>query len=154
DFFPDNRVEFFISYYDYYQPESYISAQDKFIEKDLSINEEIQKLRLRATSSLLSGRSDVIIVSSVSCIFGIGSPSEYKKLIITLHQGEEVKRNDLLYSLVDLHYTRKDTDFGRSTFRVRGDVVDLFPAHAEDGLRISFWGDEIEKLEIFDVSSG
>src|SRR5699024_3321555 len=108
DFFPDNRVEFFISYYDYYQPESYISAQDKFIEKDLSINEEIQKLRLRATSSLLSGRSDVIIVSSVSCIFGIGSPSEYKKLIITLHQGEEVKRNDLLYSLVDLHYTRKD----------------------------------------------
>ncbi len=154
DFFPENRVEFFISYYDYYQPEAYISTQDKFIEKDLSINEEIQKLRLRATSSLLSGRRDVIIVSSVSCIFGIGSPSEYKKLIINLKKGDEVQRNDLLYDLVDLHYTRKDTDFGRSTFRVRGDVVDLFPAHAEDGLRISFWGDEVEKLEIFDVGSG
>jgi excinuclease ABC subunit B len=154
DFFPDNRVEFFISYYDYYQPEAYISGQDKYIEKDLSINEEIQRLRLRATSSLLSGRRDVIIVSSVSCIYGIGSPSEYEKLIISLETGMEVPRNTLLYDLVDLHYTRKDNDFGRATFRVRGDVVDLYPAYAEDGLRIQFWGDEIEKLEIFDVDTG
>lgn len=154
DFFPNNRVEFFISYYDYYQPEAYISSQDKYIEKDLSINDEIQRLRLRATSSLLSGRRDVIIVSSVSCIYGIGSPSEYEKLIISLETGMEIPRNTLLYDLVDLHYTRKDNDFGRGTFRVRGDVVDLYPAYAEDGLRISFWGDEIEKMEIFDVDTG
>jgi len=154
DFFPDNRVEFFISYYDYYQPEAYIASQDKYIEKDLSINDEIQRLRLRATSSLLSGRRDVIIVSSVSCIYGIGSPSEYEKLIITLETGKEIPRNTLLYDLVDLHYTRKDNDFGRGTFRVRGDVVDLYPAYAEDGLRITFWGDEIEHMEIFDVDSG
>jgi excinuclease ABC subunit B len=154
DFFPDNRVEFFISYYDYYQPEAYLSSQDKYIEKDLSINDEIQRLRLRATSSLLSGRRDVIIVSSVSCIYGIGSPSEYAKLIIELEQGMEIPRNKLLYDLVDLHYHRKDHDFGRGTFRVRGDLVDLYPAYAEDGLRIHFWGDEIEKLEIFDVDSG
>jgi excinuclease ABC subunit B len=154
DFFPDNRVEFFISYYDYYQPEAYIASQDKYIEKDLSINDEIQKLRLRATSSLLSGRRDVIIVSSVSCIYGIGSPSEYEKLIITLKTGMEIPRNKLLYDLVDLHYTRNDREFSRGTFRVRGDVVDLFPAYAEDGLRISFWGDEIEKMEIFDPGSG
>lgn len=154
DFFPENRVEFFISYYDYYQPEAYISSQDKYIEKDLSINDEIQRLRLRATSSLLSGRRDVIIVSSVSCIYGIGSPSEYEKLIINLETGMEIPRNTLLYDLVDLHYTRKDHDFGRATFRVRGDVVDLYPAYAEDGLRIHFWGDEVEKMEIFDVDSG
>jgi len=154
DFFPDNKVEFFISYYDYYQPEAYLSSQDKYIEKDLSINDEIQRLRLRATSSLLSGRRDVIIVSSVSCIYGIGSPSEYEKLIINLETGMDFARNSLLYDLVDLHYTRKDNDFGRGTFRVRGDVVDLYPAYAEDGLRITFWGDEIEKLEIFDVDTG
>jgi excinuclease ABC subunit B len=154
DFFPDNRVEFFISYYDYYQPEAYISSQDKYIEKDLSINEEIQRLRLRATSSLLSGRRDVIIVSSVSCIYGIGSPSEYQKLIINLESGKEIPRNKLLYDLVDLHYTRNDREFSRGTFRVRGDVVDLYPAYAEDGLRIHFWGDEIEKMEIVDTDSG
>jgi len=154
DFFPDNRVEFFISYYDYYQPEAYLASQDKYIEKDLSINDEIQKLRLRATSSLLSGRRDVIIVSSVSCIYGIGSPSEYEKLIITLKTGDRVPRNKLLYDLVDLHYTRNDREFSRGTFRVRGDVVDLYPAYAEDGLRIHFWGDEIEKMEIVDTDSG
>lgn len=154
DFFPENRVEFFISYYDYYQPEAYLSAQDKYIEKDLSINEEIQRLRLRSTSSLLSGRRDVIIVSSVSCIYGIGSPSEYEKLIITLKTGTEIKRNKLLYDLVDLHYTRNDREFSRGTFRVRGDVVDLYPAYAEDGLRISFWGDEIEKMEVVDTNTG
>lgn len=154
DFFPENRVEFFISYYDYYQPEAYLSSQDKYIEKDLSINDEIQRLRLRATSSLLSGRRDVIIVSSVSCIYGIGSPSEYEKLIINLETGKEIPRNKLLYDLVDLHYTRNDREFGRGTFRVRGDVVDLYPAYAEDGLRIHFWGDEIEKMEIVDPESG
>ena len=154
DFFPENRVEFFISYYDYYQPEAYISAQDKYIEKDLSINEEIQRLRLRATSSLLSGRRDVIIVSSVSCIYGIGSPSEYEKLIITLGTGQEIARNTLLYDLVDLHYTRSDSDFRRGTFRVRGDVVDIYPAYSEEGLRVTLWGDEIEKMQVFNVDSG
>jgi excinuclease ABC subunit B len=154
DFFPENRVEFFISYYDYYQPEAYISSQDKFIEKDLSINEEIQRLRLRATSSLLSGRRDVIIVSSVSCIYGIGSPSEYEKLIITLKTGMSIPRNTLLYDLVDLHYRRSDRDFTRGTFRVRGDVVDIYPAYSEEGLRVSMWGDEIEALEIFDIDTG
>ncbi|WP_340103403.1 excinuclease ABC subunit UvrB [Rhodohalobacter sp. 8-1] len=154
DFFPENRVEFFISYYDYYQPEAYISSQDKFIEKDLSINEEIQRLRLRATSSLLSGRQDVIIVSSVSCIYGIGSPSEYEKLIVTLETGQTISRNTLLYDLVDLHYRRSDRDFTRGTFRVRGDVVDVYPAYSEEGLRVSMWGDDIEKLEVFDVDTG
>ena len=154
DFFPDNRVEFFISYYDYYQPEAYISAQDKYIEKDLSINEQIQKLRLRATSSLLSGRRDVIIVSSVSCIYGIGSPSEYERLIVTLRQGEVVPRNRLLYDLVDLHYTRNDIEFRPGKFRVRGDVTDIHPAYSDEGLRVTFWGDEIEKMELFDPDTG
>ncbi|MEO1022274.1 MAG: excinuclease ABC subunit UvrB [Bacteroidota bacterium] len=154
DFFPDNRVEFFISYYDYYQPEAYISSQDKYIEKDLSINDEIQRLRLRATSSLLSGRRDVIIVSSVSCIYGIGSPSEYEKLIVSLEVGKEIPRNKLLYDLVDLHYTRKDHEFTRGTFRVRGDVVDVYPAYSDEGLRITMWGDEIEHMQLFDVDTG
>lgn len=154
DFFPENRVEFFISYYDYYQPEAYLSAQDKYIEKDLSINEEIQRLRLRATSSLLSGRRDVIIVSSVSCIYGIGSPSEYEKLIINLKTGQEIPRNTLLYDLVDLHYVRNDLKFKRGTFRVRGDVTDVFPAYSDEGLRITQWGDEIEALQLFDVNTG
>ena len=154
DFFPDNRVEFFISYYDYYQPEAYISTQDKYIEKDLSINEEIQRLRLRATSSLLSGRRDVIIVSSVSCIYGIGSPSEYEKLILNLNVGQEIPRNTILYDLVDLHYNRNDLDFKRGTFRVRGDVIDVYPAYSDEGLRITQWGDEIESLQLFDVNDG
>lgn len=154
DFFPDNRVEFFISYYDYYQPEAYISSQDKYIEKDLSINDEIQRLRLRATSSLLSGRRDVIIVSSVSCIYGIGSPSEYEKLIVHLKTGMEIPRNKLLYDLVDLHYNRNDLEFKRGTFRVRGDRVDVYPAYSEEGIRISMWGDEIEELQLFNVDTG
>jgi len=154
DFFPDNRVEFFISYYDYYQPEAYLSAQDKYIEKDLSINEEIQRLRLRATSSLLSGRRDVIIVSSVSCIYGIGSPTEYAKLIITLTNGMQIPRNTLLYDLVDLHYSRNDIDFRRGTFRVHDDVVDVYPAYSDEGLRISMWGDEIETLQLFNPETG
>lgn len=154
DFFPDNCVEFFISYYDYYQPEAYISQQDKYIEKDLSINEEIQRLRLRATSSLLSGRRDVIIVSSVSCIYGIGSPSEYKKLIIQLETGMEIPRNKLLYDLIDLHYARNDFEFKRATFRVRGDQIDLIPAYSEHALRLTFWGEEIEEMQIFDPETG
>ncbi len=154
DFFPDNRVEFFISYYDYYQPEAYISSQDKYIEKDLSINDEIQRLRLRATSSLLSGRRDVVIVSSVSCIYGIGSPSEYAKLIVQLKTGMEIPRNKLLYDMVDLHYTRNDHDFRRGVFRVRGDVIDVYPAYSDEGLRITMWGDEIETLQLFDTDSG
>ena len=154
DFFPNNCVEFFISYYDYYQPEAYITAQDKYIEKDLSINDEIQRLRLRATSSLLSGRKDVIIVASVSCIYGIGSPSEYEKLIVRLEKGAEIPRNKLLYDFVDLHYSRNDLQFERSRFRERGDIVDLFPAYSEYALRISFWGDEIESLTLFDPDTG
>lgn len=154
DFFPNNCVEFFISYYDYYQPEAYIISQDKYIEKDLSINDEIQRLRLRATSSLLSGRQDVIIVSSVSCIYGIGSPSEYAKLIINLNKGMSIPRNTLLYDLVELHYTRNDLEFKRAVFRVRGDVVDVYPAYSEQGLRITFWGDEIEELALIDPDTG
>ncbi len=154
DFFPNNCVEFFISYYDYYQPEAYIISQDKYIEKDLSINDEIQRLRLRATSSLLSGRSDVIIVSSISCIYGIGSPSEYEKLIVNLKVGLRIPRNKLLYDLVELHYTRNDIEFKRAVFRVRGDVVDLYPAYSDQGLRITFWGDEIESMALIDPDTG
>lgn len=154
DFFPENCVEFFISYYDYYQPEAYMVAQDKFIEKDMSINDEIQRLRLRATSSLLSGRRDVIIVSSVSCIYGIGSPSEYAAMVIALNVGKNVPRSKLLYDLVDLHYTRNDVEFQRAVFRVRGDVVDIYPAYSDMGLRITFWGDEIEKMTLFDPVTG
>jgi excinuclease ABC subunit B len=154
DFFPENCVEFFISYYDYYQPEAYMVAQDKFIEKDMSINDEIQRLRLRATSSLLSGRRDVIIISSVSCIYGIGSPSEYAAMVIALNVGKNVPRSKLLYDLVDLHYTRNDVEFQRSVFRVRGDVVDIYPAYSDMGLRITFWGDEIEKMTLFDPVTG
>lgn len=154
DFFPENSVEFFISYYDYYQPEAYMVSQDKYIEKDLSINDEIQRLRLRSTSSLLSGRRDVIIVSSISCIYGIGSPSEYEKLIINLQVGKEIPRNKLLYDLVDLHYTRNDIEFKRAVFRVRGDVIDLYPAYSDMALRITFWGDEIESMALFDPDTG
>jgi excinuclease ABC subunit B len=154
DFFPNNCVEFFISYYDYYQPEAYMVSQDKYIEKDLSINDEIQRLRLRATSSLLSGRRDVIIVSSVSCIYGIGSPLEYAQMIIPLKVGQAISRNSLLYDFVELHYSRNDVEFTRSKFRVRGDVVDVIPAYEDNALRITFWGDEIEKLEIIEPISG
>ncbi len=154
DFFPENSVEFFISYYDYYQPEAYLVSQDKYIEKDLSINDEIQRLRLRSTSSLLSGRRDVIIVSSISCIYGIGSPSEYEKLIINLQVGKEIPRNKLLYDLVDLHYSRNDIEFKRAVFRVRGDVIDLYPAYSDMALRITFWGDEIESMALFDPDTG
>lgn len=154
DFFPENAVEFFISYYDYYQPEAYIVSQDKYIEKDLSINDEIQRLRLRATSSLLSGRRDVIVISSISCIYGIGSPHEYSQMIIPLETGMDMPRRRLLYDLIDLHYSRNDLDFRRGTFRVRGDIVDIHPAYEDYALRISFWGDDIESLAMFDPITG
>lgn len=149
-FFPDNAVEFFISYYDYYQPEAYIPSSDLYIEKDMSINDEIDRLRLRATSSLLSGRKDVIIVSSVSCIYGIGAPEEYLNQLIEVKVGQNIKRNELLDSLVNIHYVRNDIDFKRGTFRVRGDVIDVIPAYEEFAYRIQFWDNEVEKITMID----
>jgi excinuclease ABC subunit B len=154
-FFPDNAVEFFISYYDYYQPEAYIVSSDTYIEKDLAINEEIDRLRLRATSALVSGRKDVIIVASVSCIYGLGDPSEYKAQIVQVQPGTEVPRDELLRKLVNIFYTRNDVDFEPGLFRVRGDVVEVFPAYLEDvAYRISFWGDEVEAVSSFDPVTG
>jgi excinuclease ABC subunit B len=154
-FFPDNAVEFFISYYDYYQPEAYIVHSDTYIEKDLSINEQIDRLRLRATSTLVSGRSDVIVVASVSCIYGIGSPEEYLGEIVQLKQGATLKRNELLKGLSSIYYVRRDGEFTPGTFRVRGDVVDVMPAYYEnEAYRIEFWGDEIERLSRFDPVTG
>jgi excinuclease ABC subunit B len=153
-FFPKNAVEFFISYYDYYQPEAYIPSSNLYIEKDLSINEEIEKLRLSATSSLLTGRRDVIIVASVSCIYGIGNPDEFGKNRIQLRVGESIPRNRFLFALVDILYSRTDADFRRSTFRVKGDTVDVFLAYADYAIRIYFFGDEIESLQRIDPVSG
>lgn len=153
-FFPDNAVEYFVSYYDYYQPEAYISASDTYIEKDLSINEEVDKLRLRATSNLLSGRRDIIIVASVSCIYGMGNPEDYKSGIIRVKVGEEISRNGLLYRLVDALYSRTESDFRRATFRVRGDTVDINLPYVDYGYRIIFFGDEIEEIEQIDVENG
>jgi len=149
-FFPDNAVEFFISYYDYYQPEAYLPSSDLYIEKDMSINDEIDRLRLRATSSLLSGRKDVIIVSSVSCIYGIGAPEEYLNQLVEIKVGQNLKRNELLDSLVNIHYVRNDIDFKRGTFRVRGDVIDVIPAYEEFAYRIQFWDNEVEKITMID----
>ena len=154
DFFPEAAVEYFVSYYDYYQPEAYIATSDTYIEKDLSINEEVDKLRLRATSALLSGRRDVIIVASVSCIYGIGNPDDFKAGVVRLHRGQRISRNGLLYKLVDALYSRTETDFRRATFRVRGDTVDINLPYNEEGLRIVFFGDEIESLERIEVESG
>jgi excinuclease ABC subunit B len=154
EFFPDNAVEYFVSYYDYYQPEAYISTSDTYIEKDLQINEEIDKLRLRATSNLLSGRRDIIIVASVSCIFGMGNPEDYASGIIRLQEGQKMARNQLLYKLVEILYSRTERDFKRSTFRVRGDTVDINLPYVDHGLRITFFGDEIESLESLDIESG
>jgi len=154
EFFPDNAVEYFVSYYDYYQPEAYIATTGTYIEKDLSINEEVEKLRLSATASLLSGRRDVLIVASVSCIYGIGNPSEFHKSLISLAIGEKVTRTALLHSLVNALYSRTLGDFQRGTFRVKGDVIDVFPAYADNAVRIQFFGDEIEKIQSFDPVSG
>ena len=153
-FFPENAVEYFISYYDYYQPEAFIPSSNLYIEKDLSINEEIEKLRLSATSSLLTGRRDVIVVASVSCIYGIGNPEEFGKNVIKLKVGEIVSRNKLLFALVDILYNRTELDFKRGTFRVKGDTVDVFLAYADYAVRVYFWGDEIESIQRIDPVSG
>ncbi|WNB18105.1 excinuclease ABC subunit UvrB [Marivirga arenosa] len=153
-FFPENAVEYFISYYDYYQPEAFIPSSNLYIEKDLSINEEIEKLRLSATSALLSGRRDVIVVASVSCIYGIGNPDEFGKNIIRLQQGDKVARNQLLFAFVDILYNRTTAEFKRGTFRVKGDTVDIFVAYADFAYRIMFWGDEIESIQRIDPETG
>ncbi|REC50769.1 MULTISPECIES: excinuclease ABC subunit UvrB [Chryseobacterium] len=154
EFFPENAVEYFVSYYDYYQPEAYIATTGTYIEKDLSINEEVEKLRLSATASLLSGRRDVLIVASVSCIYGIGNPTEFHKSLISIAIEEKVTRTALLHSLVNALYSRTLNEFQRGTFRVKGDVIDVFPAYADNAIRIQFFGDEIEKIQSFDPVSG
>ncbi|WP_100629216.1 excinuclease ABC subunit UvrB [Algoriphagus formosus] len=153
-FFPENAVEYFISYYDYYQPEAFIPSSGTYIEKDLSINEEIEKLRLSATSSLLTGRRDVIVVASVSCIYGIGNPEEFGKSVIRLQEGDRIPRNQLLFKLVDILYSRTQHELTHGTFRVKGDTVDIFVAYADWGYRIFFWGDEIEAIQRIDPASG
>ena len=154
EFFPNNAVEYFVSYYDYYQPEAYIATTGTYIEKDLSINEEVEKLRLSATASLLSGRRDVLIVASVSCLYAIGNPHEFHKSLITLELGENITRTQLLHSLVSALYARTLNEFQRGTFRVKGDVVDVYPAYADNGIRIQFFGDQIEKIQSFDPVTG
>jgi len=146
EFFPENAVEYFVSYYDYYQPEAYIASTGTYIEKDLSINEEVEKLRLSATASLLSGRRDVLIVASVSCIYGIGNPTEFNKSLIELELNSKISRTQLLHKLVNALYSRTLNEFSRGTFRVKGDVVDVFPAYADSAVKIQFFGDEIEKI--------
>ncbi|UOQ72564.1 excinuclease ABC subunit UvrB [Hymenobacter cellulosilyticus] len=153
-FFPNNAVEYYISYYDYYQPEAYIASTDVFIEKDLAINEEIEKLRLHCTATLLSGRRDVIVVASVSCIYGIGNPEEFSKNVIYLAPGLKYSRNNLLYQFVQILYSRTEVEFTRGTFRVKGDTVDVFPAYADFAYRIYFFGDEIEAIQKIDPVSG
>ncbi|MBP6976745.1 MAG: excinuclease ABC subunit UvrB [Lentimicrobiaceae bacterium] len=153
-FFPDNAVEYFVSYYDYYQPEAYLPVTNTYIEKDLSINDEIEKLRLSASSSLLSGRRDVIVVSSVSCIYGIGNPDDFSSNVIYIQTGANLGRNRFLHSLVDALYSRTEVDFHRGTFRVKGDTVDIFPAYADYAFRVVFDGDQIEAIESFNPVTG
>ncbi|MGV3638837.1 MAG: excinuclease ABC subunit UvrB [Flavobacteriales bacterium] len=153
-FFPNDRVEYFVSYYDYYQPEAYLPTTNTYIEKDLSINDEIEKLRLSATSALLSGRRNVIVVASVSCIYGIGNPAEFHKTLVRVAKSQKIARNKLLHELVTALYSRKDVEPGRGNFRVRGDVVEVYLAYADEGVRVHFWGDEIERIERFDTLSG
>ncbi|NOX87473.1 MAG: excinuclease ABC subunit UvrB [Calditrichaeota bacterium] len=152
-FFPENAVEYFISYYDYYQPEAYLPTTDTYIEKDSSINEEIDRLRLKATSSLLA-REDVIVVASVSCIYGIGSPTDYMSMLVMIKRGELCNRQDLLMRLVDIQYTRNDYDFQRGTFRIRGDIIDVYPAYEEFAYRIEFFGNEVDSIKKLDPVSG
>ncbi len=152
-FFPDNAVEYFISYYDYYQPEAYVPTSDTYIEKDTSINDEIDRLRLKATSALLT-RQDVVIVASVSCIYGLGSPEVWKEMLLMLEVGQRIERNSILEKLVDIHYTRNDVAFERGTFRVRGDVLEVIPAYEKQAIRIEMFGDEIEKLSVVDTLTG
>ncbi|MEH6408435.1 MAG: excinuclease ABC subunit UvrB, partial [Leeuwenhoekiella sp.] len=152
-FFPENAVEYFVSYYDYYQPEAYIPSSGTYIEKDLSINEEIEKMRLSTTSSLLSGRRDVIVVASVSCLYGIGNPVEFQKNVVSVKQDEVISRTQLLKRLVQSLYSRTEADFNRGNFRIKGDTVDIFPGYSDNAYRIHFFGDEIEEIESFDVQT-
>ena len=153
DFFPNNAVVYFVSYYDYYQPEAYVPTTDTFIEKDASINEEVEKLRHAATAALLS-RRDVIVVASVSCIYGIGSPMEYAGMAVFLDKSIEQDRDELIGKLIDIQYDRNDYDLQRGTFRVRGDALDIFPPYADNPIRVEFWGDEIEELQEIDKVTG
>jgi excinuclease ABC subunit B len=154
-FFPNNAVEFFISYYDYYQPEAYVVSRDVFIEKDFSVNEEIDRLRLKATTSLIEGRSDVIVIASVSCIYGIGAPDEYAKQIIFIKKGEKLDRKKFLRDLIDIYFVRNDVEFNRGTFRARGDVVEIIPAYQnEEAVRVEFWDNDVEKISIIDAITG
>ena len=152
-FFPDNAVEYFVSYYDYYQPEAYIPVSGVYIEKDLSINEEIEKMRLSTTSSLLSGRRDVIVIASVSCLYGIGNPVEFQKNVISLNIDQQISRTDLLHKLVQSLYSRTEADFKHGNFRIKGDTIDIFPSYADDAFRIHFFGDEIEDIEQFNIQT-
>ena len=154
NFFPENAVEYFVSYYDYYQPEAYIAATNVYIEKELSINDELEKLRLRSTSALLTGRRDVIVVASVSCIYGMGNPEEFGKNVLRLKAGEKIARNKLLLTFVDMLYSRDEKEFGRSNFRVKGDTIDIFLAYADYAYRFIFWGDEIEKIQTINPNTG
>src|SRR5574343_628274 len=153
-FFPENAVGYFVSYYDYYQPEAYMPVTGTYIEKDLSINEELDKLRLQATTQLLSGRRDIIVVASVSCIYGMGNPTEFENGIIRIAQGQTVSRQGFLHSLVNSLYSRTQGDFNRGNFRVKGDTVDINLPYVDWGYRISFFGDEIETIETLDVKTG
>ena len=153
-FFPNNAVEYFVSYYDYYQPEAYIPTTDTYIEKDLSINDEIEKLRLSAASSLLSGRRDVIVISSVSCLYGIGNPEDFHAQTVTIRKGEQRSMTRLLYQLVDALYSRTETEFKRGTFRVRGDTVDICIGYGENAVRIEFFGDEVDTISVIDPVTG
>lgn len=153
-FFPENAVNYFVSYYDYYQPEAYMPTTNTYIEKDLSINEEIEKLRLRTTSALMSGRRDVIVVSSISCIYGMGNPEDFSRSVFRFAVGTRISRNSFLHSLVEILYARTINDFKRGTFRVKGDTVDIFPAYLDNAYRISFFGDDIEELSVIDPISG
>jgi excinuclease ABC subunit B len=152
-FLPANAVEYFVSYYDYYQPEAYVPATDVYIEKDASINQDIESLRLRATSSLME-REDVVIVATVSAIYGLGDPVEYRKLMVTVRRGEQRGRDDVLAELVRIQYSRNDVSFEQGTFRVRGDSVEIFPAYAEQAIRIEFWGDEVERISKINPLTG
>jgi excinuclease ABC subunit B len=154
NFFPENSVNYFVSYYDYYQPEAFIASSNTYIEKDLSINEEIEKLRLRTTSSLMSGRRDIIVVSSISCIYGMGNPEDFSRMVFRFGVGLRISRNAFLHSLVEILYSRTTTDFKRGTFRVKGDTVDIYPAYLDHAYRISFFGDDIEELSSIDPVSG
>ena len=152
-FFPNNAVEYFISYYDYYQPEAYVPSSDTYIEKDASINEDIDRLRLRATSSLME-RDDVVIVSTVSAIYGLGDPVAYRERMVSLARGQQIPRDDILRALVGIQYLRNDVAFERGTFRVRGDTVEIFPAYEEQAVRLELWGDEIERISKIDPITG